>query len=40
MTKMLNLIRLTTFTTMLNGRNLQSGDELKIGIIAKPTKGG
>ncbi|MDQ0639990.1 hypothetical protein QF042_003555 [Pedobacter sp. W3I1] len=29
MTKMLNLIRITTFTTMPNGRNLQSGDELR-----------
>lgn len=29
MTKMLNFIRITTFTTMPNGRNLQSGDELR-----------
>ena len=32
MTKMLNLIRITTFTTTNNRRNPQSGDEL---IIAK-----
>jgi hypothetical protein len=29
MTKMLNLIRLTTFTTMPSGRKLQKGDQLR-----------
>jgi hypothetical protein len=29
MTKMLNLIRITTFTTMPSGRKLQKGDQLK-----------
>jgi len=29
MTKMLDLIRITTFTTMPSGRKLQSGDELR-----------
>jgi hypothetical protein len=29
MTKMLNLIRITTFTTMPSGRKLQKGDQLR-----------
>ncbi|QIL37892.1 hypothetical protein G7074_00485 [Pedobacter sp. HDW13] len=35
MTKMLNLIRITTFTTMPNGRKLQRGDKIRFEYCIK-----